>query len=169
MTANDIEKLTIVECYEDIAPHVTDIVEASDANRDSLGFFPRSVFDDFARRRGLLVLLIYDASGTRYAGHLLFQRQFPRASILQLYIDAKFRGRGFARILCNRVAETLTSEGFLSIYARVAEDLTAANIRWEGLGFLVQRVVPGGATTGRMIVVRVRELLAYNGLDPIAI
>jgi GNAT superfamily N-acetyltransferase len=148
----------VVECYDDVAPHIANIVEASDANGDSLGFFPRSLFDDFARRGGLLALLIPDGSGRHFAGHLLFQRRFPRASILQLYIAPEYRGRGYARILCNRVVEILTSEGFLSIYARVAEDLTAANMRWEGLGFLVQRVEPGGATTGRTIVVRVREL-----------
>jgi GNAT superfamily N-acetyltransferase len=148
----------VIECYGDVAPHIADIVEASDANGDSLGFFPRSLFDDFARRGGLLALLIPDGSGRHFAGHLLFQRRFPRASILQLYIAPEYRGRGYARILCNRIVEILTSEGFLSIYARVAEDLTAANMRWEGLGFLVQRVEPGGATTGRTIVVRVREL-----------
>jgi GNAT superfamily N-acetyltransferase len=148
----------VVECYDDVAPHIANIVEASDANGDSLGFFPRSLFDDFARRGGLLALLIPDGSGRHFAGHLLFQRRFPRASILQLYIAPEYRGRGYARILCNRIVEILTSEGFLSIYARVAEDLTAANMRWEGLGFLVQRVEPGGATTGRTIVVRVREL-----------
>jgi GNAT superfamily N-acetyltransferase len=158
LTGNDIEIPTVVECYEDVAPLVAGIVEASDANCDSLGFYPRSVFDNFARRGGLLVLLIADGLERDFAGHLLFQRQFPRASILQLYINPEYRGRGYARILCNRLVEILTSEGFLSIYARVAEDLTAANIRWEGLGFLVQRVEPGGATTGRTIVVRVREL-----------
>jgi ribosomal protein S18 acetylase RimI-like enzyme len=171
LTGNNIETPTVVECYDDVAPHVADIVEASDANRDSLGFFPRSLFDDFARRGRLLALLISDGSGRHFAGHLLFQRQFPRASILQLYIAPEYRGHGYARILCNRIVEILTSEGFLSIYARVAEDLTAANMRWEGLGFLVQRVEPGGATTGRTIVVRVRELpspqlFPLRDLDP---
>jgi hypothetical protein len=84
LTGNDIEIPTVVECYADVAPLVAEIVEASDANRDSLGFYPRSLFDDFARRGGLLALLIADGSGRHFAGHLLFQRQFPRASILQL-------------------------------------------------------------------------------------
>jgi hypothetical protein len=84
LTGSDIETPRVVEGYDDVAPHVADIVEASDANRDSLGFFPRSLFDDFARRGGLLALLISDGSGSDFAGYLLFQRQFPRASILQL-------------------------------------------------------------------------------------
>ena len=158
MTANDFTGPTVFECYEEVAPHIPNIAAASDANRDSLGFLPRSVFEDFARRGGLFVLLTSDASSRHFAGHLLFQRQFPRASILQLYIAPECRGRGYARILCDRLAEALTSEGFLSIYAGVAEDLVEANSRWEALGFLVQRVRPGGATTGRTIVVRVREL-----------
>ncbi len=103
----------VFECYGDVAPHIANIVEASDANRDSLGFFPRSLFDDFARRGGLLALLISDESGRHFAGHLLFQRQFPRASILQLYIAPEYRGHGYARILCNRTVEILTLGGFL--------------------------------------------------------
>lgn len=158
MTENDLEAPIVVESYEEIASNIQNIAAASDANRDSLGFFPRSVFEDFARRGGLFVLLTSGASVPCFAGYLLFQRQFPRASILQLYIAPEYRGRGYARVLCDRLAEVLTSEGFLSIYAGVAEDLTEANSRYEALGFLVQRVRPGGATTGRTIVVRVREL-----------
>lgn len=158
MTGNNLDTPTVVERYEEVSPHLANIAAASDANRDSLGFFPRSVFEDFARRGGLFALLTSSASGRTCAGHLLFQRQFPRASILQLYIAPECRGRGYSRILSDRLAEVLTSEGFLSIYAGVAEDLAEANTRWEALGFPVQRVRPGGATTGRTIVVRVREL-----------
>jgi len=52
----------------------------------------------------------------------------------------------------------LTREGFTSIYARVGEDMSEANECWRSLGFRVQRTEPGGVTTGRTIVVRVREL-----------
>ncbi len=158
MTGSYLDGPAIVERYSELVPYLADVVAASDANRDSLGFYPRSVFDDFARRGCLFVLLTSGPSGIHFAGHLLFQRQFPRASILQLYVAPEYRGRGYARILCARLTEVLTSEGFLSIYAGVAEDLTEANARWEALGFQVQRVRPGGTTTGRTIVVRVREL-----------
>jgi ribosomal protein S18 acetylase RimI-like enzyme len=158
LTANDLKHPAVVESCEEVTPHIPNIAAASDANRDSLGFFPRSVFEDFARRGGLFVLLTSDASARNFAGYLLFQRQFPRASVLQLYVAPEYRGCGYARILCERLVRSLTSEGFLSIYARVAEDLAEANSRWESLGFLVQRVEPGGATTRRTIVVRVREL-----------
>jgi GNAT superfamily N-acetyltransferase len=149
---------TVIDRYSEVTAHIANITAASDANRDSLGFYPRSVFEDFARRGGLFVLLTSRESGECFAGHLLFQRQFPRASILQLYVAPEYRGLGYARVLCDRLAEDLTSEEFLSIYAGVAEDLTEANLRWESLGFPVQRIRPGGVTTGRTIVVRVREL-----------
>jgi len=149
---------TVIDRYAEVSPHIGNIIAASDANGESLGFYPRSVFEDFARKGELFVLLTSGESGRLFAGHLLFQRRFPRASILQLYIAPEYRSRGYARILCSRLAEDLTSEGFLSIYAGVAEDLTEANSRWEGLGFPVQRIRPGGATTNRTIVVRDREL-----------
>jgi hypothetical protein len=86
LTANDLKRPTVVESYEEVAAQIPNIAAASDANRDSLGFFPRSVFEDFARRGGLFVLLTSDASAQNFAGYLLFQRQFPRASVLQLYV-----------------------------------------------------------------------------------
>ncbi len=131
MTAGKVP--TVIDRYAEVTAYIANITSASDANRDSLGFYPSSVFEDFARRGGLFVLLTSRESGQCFAGHLLFQRQFPRASILQLYIAPEYRGLGYARVLCDRLAEDLTSEGFLSIYAGVAEDLTEANSRWESL------------------------------------
>jgi len=82
MTASGPKRPTVVESYEEVTPHIPNIAAASDANRDSLGFFPRSVFEDFARRGGLFALLNCDSPARHFAAYLLFQRQFPRASVL---------------------------------------------------------------------------------------
>jgi hypothetical protein len=71
MTGNDFKGPTVVECYEEVTPYIPNIAAASDANRDSLGFLPRSVFEDFARRGGLFVLLTSDTSSRHFAGYLL--------------------------------------------------------------------------------------------------
>ena len=62
---------TVIDRYPEVTAHIENIIAASDANRDSLGFYPRSVFEDFARRGGLFVLLISRESGQCFAGHLL--------------------------------------------------------------------------------------------------
>jgi GNAT superfamily N-acetyltransferase len=161
----------LVERYGEVFPLLEQIVAYADSNREALGFLPKSVFQDFARRGDLCALLVPGDPQPICGGYLLFQRRFPRASILQMFVAPAFRGRGYARILCDHLVSTLTQAGFSSIYARVGEDLSEANDRWQSLGFRVQRVEPGGVTTGRTIVVRVRELespqlFPSRALDP---
>jgi GNAT superfamily N-acetyltransferase len=144
--------------YRDVTAHISAVGDASDAHRGLLGFFPTSVFDEFARRDELFVLISEGRSGPEYAGHLMFDRRFPRTTIRQIYVTPECRGKKGARLLIDHLVGILTREGFTSIYARVGEDMSEANERWRSLGFRVQRTEPGGATTGRTIVVRVREL-----------
>ena len=148
----------MLDRYANVAPYISAVSDASDAHRDLLGFFPRRVFDEFARRDDLFVLVFEGRSGSEYAAHLMFERRFPRATIRQMFVTPELRGKKCARLLIDHLVAILTREGFTSIYARVGEDMFEANERWRSLGFRVQRTEPGGATTGRTIVVRVREL-----------
>lgn len=140
-------------------PFLQAVSAASDAHRNLLGFVPRGAFEELARRNDLLVLTLRRAdSNTEYVGHLLFGRTYPRAKVLQLLVLPGYRGKNYGRLLCNRLVELLTHDGFTSIYAPVGEDMREANEAWQAMGFRVQRTEPGGITTGRTIVVRVREL-----------
>jgi GNAT superfamily N-acetyltransferase len=156
--SQNLSRFRVLDRYADVSPFLPDIVKASDSNRDYLGFVPRSVFDELARQHEIFALVNEVAGEDRYVGHLLFQRRYPKASVMQLFILEQYRQRGFASLLCDQLIERLTREGFTSIYARVGEDMRAANEAWQAMGFRVQRTELGGATTKRMIVVRVREL-----------
>jgi hypothetical protein len=158
LSAINSGRFQILDRYMDVAPFVQAASDASDANRDLLGFLPKGLFDEFARRNDLFVLVVPDGGSSKYAGHLLFERRFPRPKVLQIFIAVDCRGRKFARRLSDHLVSLLTREGFTSIYARVGEDMSEANECWGSLGFRVQRTEPGGITTGRTIVVRVREL-----------
>lgn len=158
MPSKSTGQFRILDRYRDVAPYISAVSDASDAHRELLGFFPRGVFDEFARRDDLFVLICEGRSGHEYAGHLMLDRRFPRATIRQIYVTPECRGQKGARLLIDHLVGILTREGFTSIYARVGEDMSDANERWRSLGFRVQRTEPGGATTGRTIVVRVREL-----------
>jgi GNAT superfamily N-acetyltransferase len=158
LSPSDSDHVKIGGHYEEVAPLLRDVVAASDANSDLLGFVQRGVFDEFARKNDLFVLTIGVGDKRTYAGHLLFERRYPRAKILQLFVLDEHRGKKYGRLLCDRLVELLTRDGFTSISARVGEDMQLANEAWQAMGFRVQRTELGGSTTGRTIVVRVREL-----------
>lgn len=144
--------------HHDVSQHIDRVIEAADKNKNALGFFAASVFHEFARSDELYVIVSGASEQPEYAGHLLFNCRFPKASVLQMFVEPKFRGHGAAKVLLDHLKSVLTKQGFISIYARVAEDLVGANVFWEREGFYVQRVVPGGSTRKRTILVRCHEL-----------
>lgn len=148
----------VLEGYTAVAPYLVEVTKAADAHRSALGFIPHAVFDEFARREHLYVLVDESVTPASYVGHLMFQCRFPRAQILQMFTVPTRRRQGLAVALLDRLRDQLTRQGFASVYARVAEDLTEANAFWTAQDFHVQRTEKGGATTGRHILVRCHEL-----------
>lgn len=151
-------KYEIFGRYDDVVPFLEQVVRAADAHRNALGFFAESVFHDFARRERLLVITERLPSGLRYLGHLLFRPQYPRAHVMQMLTLPEFKRLGLASQLLDHLRAQLTKNGFISIYARVAEDLVDSNKFWHKQGFYVQRVEKGGNTRKRQIHVRCHEL-----------
>jgi len=92
-----------------------------------------------------------------YVGHLLFGGTFPHAKIFQLYVTEPYRGRRVAALLIRTLESELEKNGFLTISAAVAADLPANGI-WEKLGFPVFYKRKGGASRGRVINVRIKDL-----------
>lgn len=135
-------QIAILESWAEVESFLPNVTAAADANRIELGFFPVSVYSEFARRGQLYVAL--DVERRTYVGHLLFDCRHPRATVLQMYISPARRGTGVASALLQQLVDSLTASGFLGIYARVAEDLTAANAFWAKQHFYVQRTTPGG-------------------------
>jgi GNAT superfamily N-acetyltransferase len=154
----DANNFNILSGYESTAPFVEEVRAAADANRNSLGFLPKSVYVEFAQRDDLYLLVERQDKGLRYAGHLLFERRFPRAHVVQTFVLPEYRRYGLASVLIDHLRTSLTNEGFISIWARVADDLVDANRFWERKQFYVQRVEQGGASRKREILVRCHEL-----------
>lgn len=154
-----------------------DVVKAADSDRDALGFFARSVYADFCRKGQLFVALASSGAGEFYAGHLLFDLHFPKAHVRQIYVSKAYRGQSTGKTLLGTLKSMLTERQFISIHARVAEDLRDANMFWEAQGFYAQRVEVGGASRNRMIVVRAHELdtpqlfasSGINAVDPLGL
>jgi GNAT superfamily N-acetyltransferase len=171
--------LLILTSRDDVAPFVNDVRKAADAQTMALGFFPATVYVEFARREQLYVAIRVINGVPVYAGHLLFDLQFPRANILQMYCAPDSRRTGVAAKLLDTLRDTLTRDGFVAIYARVAEDLTDATAFWSSQNFYQQRIAPGSAARKRRIAVRVFELespqlfpasgLGAAGQDPLGL
>jgi ribosomal protein S18 acetylase RimI-like enzyme len=152
------EEFSIVEGYERTEAYLDPLRNAADAYRNALGFFAKSVYEEFARGGSLYVLAKKTSGRLSYAGHLLFSCRYPRAHVLQIFVLPEHRRHGKAGDLLRHLENSLTQQGFISIYARVAEDLAEANTFWEGKQFYVQRVEQGGASRNRKILVRSHEL-----------
>ncbi|WP_147309262.1 GNAT family N-acetyltransferase, partial [Cupriavidus taiwanensis] len=153
--------VSILAQRQDVVPFVESVRSAADSAKDALGFFPSSVYLEYATKGNLFVAVNENGDERQYAGHLLFDLRQPRAKILQVFVAPNFRGLGLGERLVERLKRHLTDLQYVSIEARVAEDLSESNLFWEAQKFYVQRVEPGGGSRGkrrRMIVVRNHEL-----------
>lgn len=158
LLGNVANNFKVISSTQDTIHFINDVQKAADEHRNSLGFFPKSVYEEFSRRGYLYVLVETTPNGYVYAGHLLFDCTFPRAKIVQMFTLQKYRRKGLATKLIFHLREFLTRNSFISIYARVAEDLIEANAYWDRQRFYIQRIEEGGATRKRKILVRCHEL-----------
>jgi len=150
---------TILTRYSDVAAFVGATTKAADSDKESLGFFPGPVFEEFARKDQLFVA-VWHVEGERreYAGHLLFNASYPTAHIRQIFVLERHRGQGLGTLLLDELKNHLTELQFISIRARVREDLHAANAFWDGQRFYTQRLAPGGSARKKLILERSHEL-----------
>ena len=158
MTQRIVKNYKIATKYSETKPLIPEVQKSADSQRSALGFLASSVYEEYARNERLYVLVNDLPEGRIYAGHLLFDMRYPRATIRQMFIAPGHRRGGLATFLLDHLRDILTSFGFTSIYARVALDLLDSNIFWEKQRFYIQRQEKGGATKNRKILVRCHEL-----------
>lgn len=160
-TAEGCRSRTLVgveTAWSAVAPFVECARKAGDSDTRALGFVYAAVYEEFARKGQLYIALAATEGEAEYAGHLLFDLCFPRAKVLQIYCAESWRRTGVASLLLNELIGSLTQAGFISLQARVADDLELSNLFWERKGFYVQRSEPGRGSKPRQINVRILEL-----------
>jgi len=172
-------KFEIITSAMGVMPYLKDVQSAADNNTKALGFLPSSVYEEYARQGGLYVAILTAEGYASYAGHLLFDQRYPRAHILQIFCVKNFRNSNIAKHLLLKLIDYLKAKYFLSIKARVADDLISANRFWEKQGFYTQRSENGRGSKPRRINIRIRELdtpqlferspLATNENNPIGL
>lgn len=150
-------KLFIHTRAADVGRFAEVVRERGDSEREALGFLPRCVYSEAAAQGKLFVATLSDGRQEFYAGHLMFGGKFPHLRVFQVYVLPEFRHRNVGRDLVEALATDAENRYYITISSRVAADLPA-NEFWERAGFHVVRTEEGGATTGRRINVRRRDL-----------
>jgi ribosomal protein S18 acetylase RimI-like enzyme len=79
---------------------VSDLVILADRASDTLGFLPRQVFQEAARKRTLLAAV----QGKKLCGYALFGLPQQYIRLTHLCIAPEFRGRGVARGLITEIS-----------------------------------------------------------------
>lgn len=162
---------------QDVLPYVQQVVEAAESDRVALGWFPFKVYQEAAIAERLIVAIAREGHELRYAGHLLFTTTFPRGYVMQIHVDSGHRRHGVAKCMLDELKDQLSALNYISIGARVAEDLRASQEFWQSQDFYAHGTAPGGKTRGRTLVLRSHELptqqlFATSGLshrDPLGL
>lgn len=155
------QELTLESRPDQVIPLLDQVHTIANAEKEALGFIPHGAYDDAAKQRRLLLA----TSRSTVVGFVLFGGVFPHARIQQIGVAPNLRRSGVASRLMRELLARLEKEGFLTVKARVAQDLPIAQAFYAKLGFEAAQTVQGGEARNRQIVIRVRHLETPSLLD----
>lgn len=150
-----INSFSILSRASDVYEFVGYCQQAADTERVALGFLPEVAYQQAAEQGKLFVAV--SPSGD-YLGHIMFGGVFPYIKVMQTYCLKDNRDLGVGRSLIKSLISWAEDRGYLSIIARVAADLDAANKFYESSGFQTVRSEKGGKVRNRTIFTKVLDL-----------
>jgi len=151
----------------ELTAFVSTVAARADAEKLALGFMPESVYQE-AALQGKLWVATTDTPEPTYLGHLLFGGVFPVLRVFQIFVDVKVRRRNVGTVLISELVRYAEALSYLTITAKVADDLEA-NAFWQRHEFHVVRYVPGGSSRQRTICLRERRLNTPALFDDISL
>ncbi|HEY6248183.1 MAG TPA: GNAT family N-acetyltransferase [Pyrinomonadaceae bacterium] len=107
------------------------------ANSQTLGFFPEGAFDDYARRRQILVAI---DDQQKCVGYVLYRISRQRATIVHLCVESSRRHEDIGTQLFWALQEAV--KDLRGIGLRCRRDYEATGL-WQSLGFVPQYDLPG--------------------------
>jgi GNAT superfamily N-acetyltransferase/predicted nucleic acid-binding protein len=152
-----VVKISILRGCEISEEHLATIIRCADSERHALGFLPKATYLEHAVEDRLYVATALERGQDAYAGHLLFGGVYPFMRVFQVYVSPKYRRQKVGSRLIQALVREAEDSGYLSISARVADDLREANAFWSHEGFELMRTRPA-RSPGRHIHVRVKDL-----------
>ncbi len=135
---------------DDKSPYLEQVIHLGDANKPTLGLFPRGAFYARAVQEQIIVAL---DENKNLLGYLLYgaNNRDSLVSITHLCVDKKQRGKGVANKLFSKLKE-LTHEYFRGVRVRCRQDYEA-NRMWPKLGFTVRDEIAGHSEDGSVLTV----------------
>ena len=150
-------KISIRQKPAEVEAYVKTVQTSADSERQALGFMPAPAYREAAHQGKLWVAVVKTDRGEEYLGHLFYGGGFPRLRIFQIFVKESWRRGGIGSILLSCLIQKAESQNYMSISARVADDLTA-NEFWSRHRFEIVDTRPGGTTSNRHILIRQRRL-----------
>jgi GNAT superfamily N-acetyltransferase/predicted nucleic acid-binding protein len=151
-------RFIVLNSARDVASFVEVVQRCADLEKDALGFLPEVAYSQAAASGKLMIAVHKSGDSAEYAGHLLFGGTYPHCRVFQVYVVQRFRRQKIASLLIQSLVRGAEERGYLTVSAKVASDLEAANAFYEGEGLTLVRCTPGGSTRGRILNIRQREL-----------
>ena len=121
--------LKIAYSAASVLPFLEAIVAASNSERNSFGFLPKTVYQEFAERNQIIIAI--DTDKNALAGYTIFAGALPVAKVRQTYVEPSWRGKGVGEKLISELISQCEHRQYLSVKATVAADLLAANQFYE--------------------------------------
>nr|WP_279587930.1 GNAT family N-acetyltransferase [Sphingomonas vulcanisoli] len=143
----------------ELKSRLSEIIALSNGEKEALGFLPNSAYEEAIAQKRLFAMLAEDDDGqSAVVGYILHGGVFPHARVQQVCTKPDWRRHKVASALIDALVSDLERAGFLTVKAKVADDLAHAQAFYEQHGFEAVTSKAGGNTRGRTIIIRVRNL-----------
>ena len=128
------------------------IISLANEEKEALGFLPHTAYRDAISKRRLVAMLSTNDDESKLIGFVLFSGVYPSAKIQQIVVDKSHRRAHVASSLLNEVVSQLEIQGYLTLTAAVASDLSAAQGFYERNSFIAKTSRQGGKARKRQII-----------------
>jgi GNAT superfamily N-acetyltransferase len=132
-------EIRIASGRDDLGQFIDSIKKYADSEKKALGFLPERVYDEALSQGKLIAVIGKKGNSDIYLGHLLFGGTFPHLRIFQTFVLQQYRNRKVGSLLLDHLIMDAERSGYLSISARVAQDLKQANAFYEKKGFFLRK------------------------------
>jgi predicted GNAT family acetyltransferase len=136
----NIEKISIN------SPYLEEVKKLGRANAKTLGHFPNGAFDDYAKRKQILIAI---DKQNKFLGYLLYANPYHKyIRIHHLSTVNEARGRGIAKLLVEHLKQT--TREFLDIRLVCRQDYGIDSM-WENFGFTPMYEKQGKSKQGHLV------------------
>jgi predicted nucleic acid-binding protein/ribosomal protein S18 acetylase RimI-like enzyme len=128
--------------------YLNQVISLGEKHKKTLGFFPYGAFVENARRKKIIIALINNT----VAGYALFNvnQKSLLVYIVHLCIDSKYRKRGIAKALIEKISSMTQTLSGIRVHCR--RDFKASSF-WPKVGFIAKGEKPGRAINGTTLTI----------------